>query len=88
MVDSTTGIPDPAVPWRFVLVAVVVAALVAVAVYYFGSRGYIGGGIPGQKSANPDVQLPVIPLIPFPLGAALLFPRGSHPPDLGVRPGS
>jgi hypothetical protein len=88
MVESKTGIPDYAFPWRFIIVAVVVAAVVAVAVYYFGSRGYIGSGIPGQKSSNPDVELPILPLLPVPLGLAVASPRFWDEADLGVRTGS
>jgi hypothetical protein len=52
MVSSTSGLPERVFPWRFVIVAIVVTAVISGLVGYLGSRGSLGGVIPGERSSG------------------------------------
>lgn len=41
--------PTPPLPWRFFIVAIVVAIAVSALIAYLGLTGHIGAGITGEK---------------------------------------
>jgi hypothetical protein len=73
MKERTMGAPPveaaPPLPWRFFIVAIVVAIAVSAAIAYLGLAGYLGAGITGERS--PSGGLVFLPLIGLTLLASV-----------------
>jgi hypothetical protein len=57
---------QPPVPWRFIIVSIVGAVIIAAIIGYLGLSGYLGWGIVGAKSPSGGIVL--LPLVGLWLG--------------------
>ncbi len=59
--------PAPPLPWRFFIVAIVVAIAVAAIIAYLGLTGHIGAGVTGEKP--PSGGIVFLPLLGLAISA-------------------
>jgi hypothetical protein len=65
LMSAASDSPPPPLPWRFFIVAIVVAIAVSAIIAYLGLTGHIGAGVTGEKS--PGGGLVFLPLVAVPL---------------------
>lgn len=75
--SAPPGAPPPPLPWRFFIVAIVVAIAVSAIIAYLGLTGHIGAGVTGEKS--PGGGLVFLPLVGLSLLASLRFKGTGRP---------